>query len=82
MEVEKLDQARILASLIVDGADVLALGESAHGARDVFIVRAELTKRLILDGWARALILEADAWDVCALERKILPMAKEAESGT
>ncbi len=57
------------ASALIDDARVLALGEAAHGARDVFLARAELTQQLIEAGWARALVLEASAWDTCPLDR-------------
>lgn len=56
------------APVLVGDARVFGLGEASHGARDVFLARAVITQELIEAGWARALVLESDAWDVCALD--------------
>lgn len=56
---------------------MLALGEAAHGARDVFLARAELTQKLITAGWARALVLEDDASAVCRLDRYVRGQADD-----
>jgi len=53
---------------VVGDSTVVALGEAAHGSLDVFEARASMTKRLIEAGWAKAIVLENDAWHTCRVD--------------
>ncbi|MEZ4451879.1 MAG: erythromycin esterase family protein [Nannocystaceae bacterium] len=64
---------------LAEGARILALGEAAHGAREVFVARAAWTMALIDAGWASALILEADAWSTRGLDAYVRGHADDLE---